>query len=81
MTSGPLRTWFTAHPFREMVSPSPAYRLLVERELALFGAWYEIFPRSEGAYLDTETGEWRSGTLRTAAEPAAVVAPVEVVQS
>ena len=56
------------HPFREMVSPSPAYRLLVERELALFGAWYEIFPRSEGAYLDAETGEWRSGTLRTAAE-------------
>ena len=60
--------WFARHPFREMVSPSPAYRLLVERELALFGAWYEIFPRSEGAYLDPETGQWRSGTLRTAAE-------------
>jgi starch synthase (maltosyl-transferring) len=68
VTSGPLRAWLAAHPFREMVSPSPAYRLLVERELALFGAWYEIFPRSEGAYLDDETGEWRSGTLRTAAE-------------
>ncbi len=68
VTSGPLRTWFATHPFREMVSPSPAYRLLVERELALFGAWYEIFPRSEGAYLDETTGEWRSGTLRTAAE-------------
>jgi starch synthase (maltosyl-transferring) len=67
-TSAPMRTWFAKHPFREMVSPSPAYRLLVERELALFGAWYEIFPRSEGAYLDPETGEWRSGTLRTAAE-------------
>ena len=63
-----MRTWFARHPFREMVSPSPAYRLLVERELALFGAWYEIFPRSEGAYLDPETGQWRSGTLRTAAE-------------
>ena len=45
-TSAPMRTWFARHPFREMVSPSPAYRLLVERELALFGAWYEIFPRS-----------------------------------
>ena len=63
-----MRTWFARHPIREMVSPSPAYRLLVERELALFGAWYEIFPRSEGAYLDPETGQWRSGTLRTAAE-------------
>ena len=63
-----MRAWFARHPFREMVSPSPAYRLLVERELALFGAWYEIFPRSEGAYLDPETGQWRSGTLRTAAE-------------
>ena len=27
----------------------PAYPLLVERERALYGAWYEIFPRSEGA--------------------------------
>jgi starch synthase (maltosyl-transferring) len=67
-TSGPMRTWFTRHPLREMVSPSPAYRLLVERELALFGAWYEMFPRSEGAYFDDEAKEWRSGTLRTAAE-------------
>ena len=67
-TSGPMRTWFTRHPFREMVSPSPAYRLLVERELALFGAWYEMFPRSEGAYYDEEAKEWRSGTFRTAAE-------------
>jgi starch synthase (maltosyl-transferring) len=67
-TSATMRAWFTRHPFREMVSPSPAYRLLVERELALFGAWYEIFPRSEGAFYDEEAGEWRSGTLRTAAE-------------
>src|SRR5699024_4296450 len=34
---------------------------------ALYGSWYEMFPRSEGAYRD-ETGEWHSGTLRTAAE-------------
>lgn len=30
------------------------------------GAWYEMFPRSEGAYRDPDTGVWRSGTLRTA---------------
>jgi starch synthase (maltosyl-transferring) len=56
------------HPLRDMVSPSPRYRLLVERELALFGAWYEFFPRSEGCRYDAEAGRWVSGTLRTAAE-------------
>ncbi|CCH78816.1 hypothetical protein BN12_350022 [Nostocoides japonicum T1-X7] len=55
-------------PLREMVSPSTAYPLLVERERALAGAWYEIFPRSEGARQDPVTGHWTSGTLRTAAE-------------
>src|SRR6476661_2927305 len=55
-------------PLRELVSPSPSYALHVERELALFGAWYEIFPRSEGAHRDETTGEWLSGTFRTAAK-------------
>ncbi len=58
----------TARPLREMVSPGPELPLLVERERALFGAWYEIFPRSEGARFDEETGRWQTGTLRTAAE-------------
>src|SRR6478736_2690476 len=55
-------------PLREFVSASPAYSLLVERERALYGAWYEIFPRSEGAHRDEKTGEWVSGTFRSAAE-------------
>ncbi|WP_374970047.1 alpha-1,4-glucan--maltose-1-phosphate maltosyltransferase [Terrabacter sp. BE26] len=55
-------------PLREFVSSSPAYTLHVERERALYGAWYEIFPRSEGAHRDEKTGEWVSGTFRTAAE-------------
>lgn len=55
-------------PLREFVSSSPAYSLHVERERALYGAWYEIFPRSEGAHRDEETREWVSGTFRTAAE-------------
>ncbi len=55
-------------PLREFVSPSPAYSLLVERERALYGAWYEIFPRSEGAHRDEKTGEWVSGTFRSAAK-------------
>ena len=49
-------------------APRPTCPLLVERERALYGAWYEIFPRSEGAVQDPTTGTWTSGTLRTAAE-------------
>nr|WP_304518594.1 alpha-1,4-glucan--maltose-1-phosphate maltosyltransferase [Actinotalea sp. JY-7876] len=56
------------HPVREHVSASPTYPLLVQRERALVGAWYEFFPRSEGAEYDAATRTWRSGTLRTAAE-------------
>ncbi|HRW17889.1 MAG TPA: alpha-1,4-glucan--maltose-1-phosphate maltosyltransferase [Dermatophilaceae bacterium] len=62
----PVHAVFAAYPMREKVSPSPVHPWLVERELALFGAWYEIFPRSEGAVRDDATGEWTSGTFRTA---------------
>ncbi len=58
---------FDAMPVRDYVSPSAAYPLLVERDLAMVGAWYEIFPRSEGARRD-ENGKWIGGTLRTATE-------------
>ena len=43
-------------PLRDHVSPSPEHPWLVERERALYGAWYELFPRSEGAHLDEATG-------------------------
>jgi starch synthase (maltosyl-transferring) len=62
-----VRAEMTARPLRDYVSPSAAYSWLVERELALFSAWYEIFPRSEGAKQDPRTGRWTSGTLVTAA--------------
>ncbi|WP_374049316.1 alpha-1,4-glucan--maltose-1-phosphate maltosyltransferase [Sinomonas sp. ASV486] len=55
-------------PIRELVSASEHYPILVERERAGRGAWYEFFPRSEGAVRNPETGEWTSGTLRTAAD-------------
>jgi starch synthase (maltosyl-transferring) len=57
-----------AHPLRELVTASADHQLTVHRERALFGAWYEMFPRSEGATWDKRLGRWRSGTLRTAAE-------------
>ncbi|PIM66520.1 alpha-1,4-glucan--maltose-1-phosphate maltosyltransferase [Streptomyces sp. JV178] len=49
------------HPLRELVTSSDPLPLLVERERALFGSWYEFFPRSEG------TAEQPHGTFRTAA--------------
>ncbi|MFL1381107.1 MULTISPECIES: alpha-1,4-glucan--maltose-1-phosphate maltosyltransferase [unclassified Nocardiopsis] len=56
------------HPLRELVTRSPRTRVVVHRERALFGSWYEFFPRSEGAQLDTAPGQEVSGTFATAAK-------------
>ncbi|WP_262423954.1 maltotransferase domain-containing protein [Brachybacterium sp. Z12] len=61
-----LRGILTERPLREGVTVSGPYRLVVERQRALYGSWYEFFPRSEGAAFDPEHG-WTSGTFRTAA--------------
>ena len=65
--SDPVRAALRAHPLREFVTASPSYPLVVDRPLALAGAWYEMFPRSEGASFDPQRKQWRSGTLTTAA--------------
>ncbi|MFH8795837.1 maltotransferase domain-containing protein, partial [Streptomyces sp. NPDC017941] len=53
-------------PLRERVTRSAAFPLRVDRGRALFGSWYEFFPRSEGAVV--REGEAPvSGTFRTAA--------------
>ncbi len=57
-------------PLREQVTSSMAVPVRVERERALYGSWYEFFPRSEGASLDPP----RSGTFATAAERLPAVA-------
>ena len=57
-----------AAPLRDWVSPSRTYPLRVERERALVSAWYEMFPRSQGASYDPATGRWASGTFATAAK-------------
>jgi len=49
-------------PIRELVTRSESRTIWVDRERALYGSWYELFPRSEGASLDPP----RSGTFRTA---------------
>ncbi|MFD4698699.1 alpha-1,4-glucan--maltose-1-phosphate maltosyltransferase [Streptomyces niveus] len=61
------------HPLRELVSASKPVKLLVERERALYGSWYELFPRSEGAVL-TPGKPPVSGTFKTAAERLSAVA-------
>ncbi len=55
-------------PLRDLLTRSDSHPVIVQRERALFSAWYEFFPRSEGAVLDpTHRSKPRSGTLRTAA--------------
>jgi starch synthase (maltosyl-transferring) len=50
------------HPLREFVTTSRWQPVWVERERALFGAWYELFPRSEGARSEPPL----SGNFQTA---------------
>ena len=56
------------HPLRELETHSTAYRLWVDRPRALFSAWYEMFPRSEGAEVDDRGAPVRHGTFTTAAK-------------
>lgn len=61
-------------PLRDLVTPSADQALRVERRLALFSSWYEMFPRSEGARYDEATGTWTSGTFRQAEARLPVIA-------
>jgi starch synthase (maltosyl-transferring) len=56
------------HPLRELVTTSACHDLWVDRERALYGAWYEFFPRSEGATAR------KQGTFTTAAKRLPAVA-------
>ncbi|MBU6245281.1 MAG: DUF3416 domain-containing protein [Actinomycetales bacterium] len=51
------------YPIREQVTRSGPWPLRVQRRRALVGAWYEMFPRSEGAVADPP----KSGTFAAAA--------------
>ncbi|MDX6216744.1 MAG: hypothetical protein QOG99_2328 [Frankiales bacterium] len=63
-----VRRVLTEHPVRELLTSSSPHKVWVDRKRALFGSWYEFFPRSEGAVGTT------SGTFRTAAERLPAVA-------
>jgi starch synthase (maltosyl-transferring) len=55
------------YPIRELVTRSPRYSIWVDRERALYGAWYEFFPRSINAELANDPADparpARHGTL------------------
>ena len=53
------------HPLRDGISPSQPQRFKVERPKSSFAAWYQLFPRSEGATIDPNTGKIIQGTLKT----------------
>jgi starch synthase (maltosyl-transferring) len=63
-----LEAVLAAHPVRRLATVEGPYPLYADRSRALFGSWYEFFPRSEGATYDEKSGTTVSGTLRTAAE-------------
>jgi len=78
-SSDPAITAIVARwPLRELVTRSRALTVQVDRERALYGAWYEFFPRSEGAQVDP-AGQTPpvSGTLRTAARRLDAVAAMD----
>lgn len=53
------------HPLHDGISPSQPQRFKVERPKSSFAAWYQFFPRSEGATIDPNTGKIIQGTLKT----------------
>ena len=63
-----------AEPIRSLVTLSDTYAMKSERELSGVGAWYEFFPRSEGAIFDGKSKTWTSGNFKTAAKRLPAVA-------
>jgi starch synthase (maltosyl-transferring) len=53
-------------PLRELVTRGPQFSVLVERRRALYGSWYEVFPRSTGGW--DAAGNPVHGTFATAAK-------------
>jgi starch synthase (maltosyl-transferring) len=60
-----LASW----PLRELVTRSRPLTVRADRERALYGSWYEMFPRSEGVQIDPMGRRPpASGTLRAASK-------------
>ena len=64
----------TEEPIRSLIALSDEFVINCEREYAGSAAWYEFFPRSEGATFDAKTKTWTSGNFKTAAKRLPAVA-------
>jgi starch synthase (maltosyl-transferring) len=60
-----LQQYLHEHPVRELITRSPRYEVWVDRPRALYGSWYEFFPRSEAPVVG---GKPTHGTFATAQE-------------
>jgi starch synthase (maltosyl-transferring) len=56
------------YPIRELLTSTSSFPIWVDRQRALFSAWYEFFPRSEGARASADGRPLRHGTFATASE-------------
>ncbi|QFZ21697.1 maltotransferase domain-containing protein [Saccharothrix syringae] len=63
--AAPVARAMREHPVRDLVSRGATHRLRVDRPRALYGSWYEFFPRSTGGW--DEHGDPVHGTFATAA--------------
>ena len=72
--SAALLKHIAAQPIRSLETLSEEFVINCERTLAGRGAWYEFFPRSEGAKFDAKTKTWTSGTFKTATKRLPAVA-------
>ncbi len=61
-TSSRVQAIMDRHPLRDLIECTAKYPLQVDRRAALYGSWYEVFPRSFGARQNAD-GTWVSGTL------------------
>jgi len=61
-----VHTIMTERPVRELITRGRTQQVYVDRERALFGSWYEFFPRSTGGR--DETGRAVHGSFVTAAK-------------
>jgi starch synthase (maltosyl-transferring) len=66
-----LQAYLHDHPVRELVTQSPRYEIWVDRPRALYGSWYEFFPRSEGPVIG---GKPTHGTFANAQDRLPAVA-------
>nr|WP_233563855.1 alpha-1,4-glucan--maltose-1-phosphate maltosyltransferase [Cryobacterium tepidiphilum] len=73
VTDERLERALSDRPVASLSTVSEPREIIVERERAGVGAWYEFFPRSEGAVRHPD-GSWTSGTFRTAAKRLPAVA-------